>query len=75
MRTLLELKEAVKNGKKLVWNDSDPIHNCEYVITFIQDLSDIEEEDIEDYPILVQYDGCSEAHVYLHEIILADEND
>ena len=74
MKTLVELKEAIKNGKKLVWNDPDPIHDCDYTITFVQDLSDLEEEDIEDYPILIQYGGGSEAQVYLYEILLADEN-
>ena len=37
----------------------------------IEDIDDnIEEADMVDYPILIQYGGGSEAQVYLHEIIL-----
>jgi hypothetical protein len=71
MRTLAELNQAIKDGKKLVWNDPDPIEGNDYTITSIEDLSDLEEEDMDDYPILIQYNnGGSEAQVFLHEILL-----
>jgi hypothetical protein len=72
MITLTELKEAVASGKKLVWNDPDPIEGNDYTISFIEDLSDIEEDDADYVPILIQYnEGGSEAQVYLHEILIA----
>jgi hypothetical protein len=68
MKTLAELKQAIADKKELVWNDPDPIEDNDYTINFIED---IDEEDFdEDYPILIQYGGGSEAQVYLHEIIL-----
>jgi len=68
MRTIAELKQAVAEGKQLVWNDPDPIEGNDYTVNFIED---IDEDDIEDdYPILIQYnDFESEAQVYLHEIL------
>ena len=68
MKTLAELKEAVAAGVPLVWNDPDPIEGNDYTITFIEDID--EEVFDEDYPILIQYGGGSEAEVYLHEIVL-----
>ena len=71
MKNLKELNKAVKDGKKLVWNDPDPINGNDYTISFIEDLSDLEEEDMDDYPILIQYNnGGSEAQVFLHEILI-----
>ena len=72
MRSLAELKQAIADKKELVWNDPDPIKGNDYTINFIEEIDDdIEEEDIVDYPILIQYnDFGSEAQVYLHEIIL-----
>ena len=72
MRSLSELKQAVAENKQLVWNDPDPIDGNDYTINFIEDIDeDIEDEDMVDYPILIQYnDFGSEAQVYLHEIIL-----
>lgn len=68
MKTLAELKQAIADKKELVWNDPDPIEDNDYTINFIED---IDEEDFdEDYPILIQYGGGSEAEVYLHEIVL-----
>lgn len=72
MRSLAELKQAIAENKQLVWNDPDPIKGNDYTINFIEEIDDdIEEEDMVDYPILIQYnDFGSEAQVYLHEIIL-----
>ena len=72
MRSLAELKQAVVENKQLVWNDPDPIIGNDYTINFIEDIDDdIEDDDMVDYPILIQYnDFGSEAQVYLHEIIL-----
>ena len=72
MKNLLELKQALADNKQLVWNDPDPIKGNDYTINFIEDIDeDIEDEDMVDYPILIQYnDFGSEAQVYLHEIIL-----
>ena len=71
MRTLAELKQAIADKKELTWNDPDPIKGNDYTISFIEDIDDnIEEADMVDYPILIQYGGGSEAQVYLHEIIL-----
>ena len=68
MKTLAELKQAIADKKELVWNDPDPIEGNDYTINFIDDID--EEFFDEDYPILIQYGGGSEAEVYLHEIIL-----
>lgn len=72
MKTLAELKQAVADKKELVWNDPDPIDGNDYTLSFIEDIEDdVEEADMVDYPILVQYNnGGSEAQVYLHEILL-----
>ena len=70
MKSLAELKQAIADNKELVWNDPDPIKGNDYTINFIEDIDDEFEEDIVDYPILIQYGGGSEAQVYLHEIIL-----
>lgn len=67
MRSLKELKKAIKNKTPLVWNDPDPIPGNDYTITFIEE---IDEEDFDtDMPILIQYGGGSEAQVFLHEIL------
>ena len=67
MKSLNELKEAIKNKIQLVWNDPDPIPGNDYTITYIEPLV----EDIDDYsPILIQYGKGSEAQVYLHEILI-----
>jgi hypothetical protein len=72
MKNLAELKKALAENKQLVWNDPDPIDGNDYTISFIEDIDDdIEDDDMVDYPILIQYnDSGSEAQVYLHEIIL-----
>lgn len=72
MKNLAELKQAIAENKQLVWNDPDPIDGNDYTISFIEDVDDdIEDDDMVDYPILIQYnDSGSEAQVYLHEIIL-----
>ena len=74
MKTLAELKQAIVNKNKLVWNDPDPIKENDYTICFIEDINDIEDDDIIGYPILIQYNnGGSEAQVYLHEILFKSE--
>lgn len=72
MKNLAELKQAIAENKQLVWNDPDPIDGNDYTISFIEDVDDdIEDDDMVDYPILIQYNNSgSEAQVYLHEIIL-----
>lgn len=70
MKTFQELKEAIKNNIPLVWNDPDFINGNDYTITYIEDLNYIDEDDIEDYPIFIQYGEGSEAEVYLHEILI-----
>ena len=68
---LSEIKKAQKENKKLKWNDPDPIEGNDYTITYIEDLSDFTDEDMDDCPVLIQYGGGSEAEVYLTEISLA----
>jgi hypothetical protein len=71
MKTLAELKQAIADKKQLVWNDPDPIEGNDYTINFIEDIDNEFEDDIVDYPILIQYnDFGSEAQVYLHEILV-----
>jgi len=71
MRNYKELEQAIKNNITLVWNDPDFIEENDYTITFVEDLSDIDEEDLDDnYPILIHYGEGSEAEVYLHEILI-----
>lgn len=66
MRTLEELKQAIKDKKVLVWNDPEPIIGNDYTISFIEELGDLDD----DYPIFIKYNkGVSEAEVYLHEIL------
>jgi hypothetical protein len=67
MKTIEELKRAWVNNLILVWDDPDPIKGNDYTISYIEDLSDLEE----DSPILIQYNnGGSEAQVFLHEILI-----
>jgi hypothetical protein len=68
MKTLHDLKQAIAENKTLVWNDPDPIEGNDYTINFIEEID--EEVFDDDYPILIQYGGGSEAEVYLHEIAL-----
>lgn len=72
MKSLADLKQALVENQKLVWNDPEPIQGNDYTINFIEDLDeDINDDDMVDYPILIQYnDFGSEAQVYLHEILL-----
>ncbi len=69
MLTLAELKQAIIEEKELIWDDSDPINDNDYTISYIEDLSNINETDIEDFPIYIEYNnGDSEANVLLSEI-------
>lgn len=68
MKNLDELRLAIFNNQKLIWNDPDPIIGNDYTISFIEDTSNLE-DDIHT-PILIQYNnGQSEAQVFLHEIL------
>jgi hypothetical protein len=70
MKSLEELNQAIKDKKVLVWNDPDPIKGNDYTISFIENLGDLDENDIVDYPIHIQYGRWnSEAEVFLHEIL------
>ena len=66
MKTFKELKKSIDNNEELVWNDPDPIENNDYTISWIEPIS---EDDDEYTPILIQYGECSEAQVFLHEIL------
>ena len=67
MKSINELKTALKNNVTLIWNDPDPIGGNDYTITFVEEL---DEEEFDEYtPILIQYGGGSEAEVFLHEIL------
>jgi hypothetical protein len=72
MESLADLKQALSENKRLVWNDPDPIKGNDYTINFIEDIDEeFDDDDFSMYPILIQYnDFGSEAQVYLHEIIL-----
>ena len=72
MKSLAELKEAIAENKQLVWNDPDPIDGNDYTINFIEDFDEeFNDDDLVDYPILIQYnDFGSEAQVFLHEILV-----
>ena len=87
METLQELKDAIKEGGLLVWNDPDPIPNNDYLISEVFGVDKmekavddglVENEDWCDWPILIHYgeteDGTnSEAEVLLSEIDYARE--
>jgi hypothetical protein len=66
MTTFNELKSAIWNNTPLVWNDPDPIEGNDYTISWIEPIS---EDDDEHTPILIQYGEGSEAQVFLHEIL------
>lgn len=67
MKNLDDLRKAIEDKVPLVWNDPDSIRDNDYTITYIEPLMD----DIDEYsPILIQYGHGSEAHVYLHEIVI-----
>ena len=72
MKSVIELKQAIAENKQLVWNDPDPIKGNDYTINFIEDIDEeFNDDDMVDYPILIQYnDFGSEAQVYLHEILV-----
>ena len=63
-----EIEDAVINQQKMVWNDPDPIEGNDYEISYIEPLgqfNDLEEEELADVPILIQYNkGGSEAEVF-----------
>lgn len=68
MKSIKELKEAIRNNVSLVWNDPDPIKGNDYTISYIEQIDD----EFDEYtPILIQYNnGGSEAQVFLHEILI-----
>jgi hypothetical protein len=68
VKTFKELKKLFNEGKKLIWNDPDPIDGNDYTISWIE--NDFDHFDSFD-PILIQYNGGqSEAQIFLHEIII-----
>lgn len=72
MKSFDELKQAIASNKKMVWNDPDFIEGNDYTITYIEPIDDDFERD---NPILIQYGEGSEAQVFLHEILLADNTE
>ena len=69
MTNIIELKRAWENKEPLVWNDPDPIEGNDYTITWIEDLTQLDNED-RLTPILIRYnDGEGVAEVFLHEIL------
>ena len=70
MKTLKDLSNALLQGKALKWNDPQKVKGNNYTITYIEDLTSMDEEDAHDYPILIQYGEGSEAEVFLKEIVL-----
>jgi antitoxin component of RelBE/YafQ-DinJ toxin-antitoxin module len=71
---LKEIAKAQEGKIPMKWNDPNPIEGNDYTITYIEDLTkrkELSEEELEDYPVLIQYGGGSEAEVYLSEIVLA----
>lgn len=51
---------AIKEGKKLKWNDPDPIEGNDYTINNVHKIND--------ETALIHYGGGSEAEVFLNEI-------
>lgn len=75
MESFKELKDAIRDEKTLRWIDPDPIDGNDTIITYVEDLSDIEDdEDPSGYPILIQYGDGSEAEVFVSEIEILDEH-
>lgn len=76
MNTIQELKDAIKNQKFMVWLDPDAEDGNDYIVSYISDLSSIEDWD-EETPISIQYNkGESEAEVMLselHEVLTVEE--
>ena len=72
MKNIIELKQALSENKRLVWNDPDPIKGNDYTINFIEDIDEeFDNDDCSMYPILILYNDFGRvAQVYLHEIIL-----
>lgn len=67
--TFTKLKQAVKEGATLAWNDPEPIEGNDYTISYLEDISDEDFDELS--PILIQYNnGASEAQVFLHEIVI-----
>ena len=64
--SIKKLKEYWEAGKKLVWNDPDPIKGNDYTITWIENLEGLSSEDM----ILIQYGQGSEAQIFIHEILV-----
>jgi hypothetical protein len=65
MKTLKELKEAIRNNKKLVFKNGSEIVDIEYI-------EEITKEFDTDTPILVTYNG-GEAEIYLQEMYFKSE--
>jgi len=77
MENFNQLINAIESKVELVWNDPDPIEGNDYTITKIEDIKELlkdfdetDEDIVDDFAILIQYGGGSEAEVFLHEICI-----
>ena len=66
MQTFKELYKAVQEKKEIVWLDPCQIRGNDYTISFVEQLSENEQDFYS--PILIQYGNGSEAQVFLSEI-------
>lgn len=64
----VDVKEHFKKSGKLLWNDPDPIVGNDYQVSYLEDIPDGEVDS--STPILIRYNGGSEAQVFLHELII-----
>ncbi len=63
--TLKELKQALDNKEKIVWNDPDPINGNDYTVQKIWNVNEL--------TAMIHYGNgkmLSEAEVYLSELSL-----
>jgi hypothetical protein len=68
MKTMRELKDAVKANTPLIWCDPDPVPGNDYEITYIETIKPYFDKDT---PIRIKYNkGASEAEVLISEIII-----
>ena len=70
MKNFEELRNSIKNGIPIVWNNPEPIDGNDYTISHIDYIEQSNTWDI-NLPIIVQYNnGASESEIFLHEISL-----
>ena len=67
MKSFKELKAAINSKTILVWDDPDPVKDCDYTINYIEPIK----KDFDKHtPIIIRYgEAETEAEVYLHEIL------